>query len=237
MKIDGCVALVVESDSLVGAAIVRSLLARDAAKVYAAVSCHGSRPVQPGVVTIAVDTSRPQHARALARQLADVNLLINSMGAAQHSDESQGGAANELLERESQPGHTLDLIEAFAPVLAANGGGALVNVLSVLSVDHATGDTTARALLRAMQEAQADGLRDRLAAQQTQVLNFRAQLAVGNGDPELDHRRTLADHLAMRVLDQLEAADSSSRADGTNWFDEAPLPPRTGRRGSTHHND
>jgi NAD(P)-dependent dehydrogenase (short-subunit alcohol dehydrogenase family) len=208
VKLEGSVALVVGADSAVGAAIVRGLLTRDAVKVYAAASESGGGRPQPGAVPLTLNLARPAHAGALARELADVNLLVNCMVAVQHSASSLAGSAIQPLGRRLPPvGRTLNLINAFAPVLAANGGGAVANVLSVLYVDQPLDDSTPTARQGTVDWMLADGLRGRLAAQQTQLLYFRAQLAVGSRDQVLDDQRALAGHVAMRVLDRLEAGD------------------------------
>jgi hypothetical protein len=137
-----------------------------------------------------------------------VTLLVNCLVAVRHSASSLAGADLQSLGRQSPAvGRTLKLIDAFAPVLAANGGGAVVNLLSVLWADQPLDDTTPKVSRRTVEWTLADGLRDRLAAQQTQLLYFRAQLVVGSGDQVLDDQRALAGHVAMRVLDQLEAGD------------------------------
>lgn len=209
MKLGGSVALVVGADSAVGAAIVRGLLARGAVKVYAASNDAGSERLHPGAVPLTVvDLARPAPAGALARELTDVTLLVNCLVAVQHSASSLAGADIQVLGGRSPPvRRTLKLINAFAPVLAANGGGAVVNLLSVLCADQALNGTTPRVRRRTVDSTLADSLRDRLAGQQTQLLYFRAQLAVGSGDQGLDDQGALAGHVAMRVLDQLEACD------------------------------
>jgi NAD(P)-dependent dehydrogenase (short-subunit alcohol dehydrogenase family) len=168
MKLEGAVPRVVGADSAVGAAIVRGLLARDALKVHTVSNEPVASGQQPGAVPLTVDLSRPAQADALARELPDATLLVNSMVAVPHGASSLAGSDIQPPGRRWPPlGRTLNLIDAFAPVLA-------------------------------------DSLRDRLAAQQTQqLLDFRAQLAVGSGDQVLDDQRALAGHVATRVLDGL----------------------------------
>lgn len=190
MKIEGSVAMVVGADSAVGAAIVRGLHARNAAKVYTASHDPGDERLQADTIP-----------------LADVTLLVNCMV-----------AAHPLGVPSPPVGRTLKLIDAFAPVLAANGGGAVVNVLSVPCVGRPWDDTSPEVARQAVDGTLADGLRGRLAAQQTLLLYFEAQLALGSGDQVLDDQCALAGHVAMRVLDQIEARDRPDGNNGSSWF-------------------
>jgi hypothetical protein len=167
-----------------------------------------------------------------------VTLLVDCMVAVQHGASSLAGADIQSLRRQSPAvRRTLKLINAFAPVLAANGGGAVANVQSVLCTDPPLSGTTPKGSRRTVDWLLADGLRARLAAQQTQLLYFRAQLAVGSGDELLDDQRALAGHFAMRVLDQLEATDRPDRGIGS-WRSGEPKPfPRTARRKTNEQSD
>lgn len=206
MKLKGSVVLVVGADSAVGAAIVRGLLVRDAAKVYTASNDQGGDRPQPGAAPLTVDLAHRPHVSALARELADVTMLVNCMVAVQQSTSALAGVDIPSLDQHSPAmGRTLKLIDAFAPVLAANGGGAVADVLTVLSAGQPLYDSTPRASRDTVDWVLAEGLRGRLAMQQTRLLYFRAQLVVGRDEEVLDDQRTLAGHVAMRVLDQLEA--------------------------------
>lgn len=206
MMLAGSVALVVGADSAIGAAIVRGLIARDAAKVYADAHVDSSESLPPGAAPLVVDIAQKGRAGELAQELTDVTLLVNCLVAGQYSDPSPGGADIQALDRRSpKVGRALKWIDAFAPVLRANGGGAVVNVLSVLHAEQALGYTVPMSSRPFAEWMLADGLGDRLAEQQTQLLFFSAQLVVGRGEQVLDDQRALAGHIAQRLLNQLEA--------------------------------
>lgn len=211
MKLEGSVALVVGADNAVGAAIVRQLAARGAFKVYSALT---------------------DGACALAQELDDVTLLVNCLVAVQHGASALAGADIQPLGRASSPaGRALELVDAFAPVLAAKGGGAVVNVLSVLCADPPLQDPTSVVSRCDVDWTLSDGLRRRLTSQRTEVLYLRAELAVGSGDQLLGDQRALAGYLATRVLDQLEAAGQPDGDNGSRWSDETtPLLFGEGRR-------
>jgi NAD(P)-dependent dehydrogenase (short-subunit alcohol dehydrogenase family) len=86
------------------------------------------------VVPIRLDVTKPDDVRAAASRCADVTVLINNAGAMLRAPLL---AAPDLSaarsEMETNYFGTLEMCRAFAPVLANNGGGAVVNVLSVVS--------------------------------------------------------------------------------------------------------
>lgn len=201
MRLEGAVALVTGADSALGAAVVRGLLARGVAKVYADDPLESCEVVLTRSAPVFVDIDKQTPAATLARELSDVTLLVNCLVTEPHAVSPGEGPT---------VGRTLKLIDAFAPVLAANGGGAMVNVMSVLHPDQlstTTAPTNARPLAEWML---AEGLRDRLAAQGTQLLFFGAQLVVGAGDQMLDDQRALAAHIATRMLHQLDSGEEQS---------------------------
>ncbi|MFI7586925.1 SDR family oxidoreductase [Spongisporangium articulatum] len=136
MEISGSVALVTGANRGLGAEFVKALLAAGAAKVYAA-SRAGADPNLPGVVPVKLDVTDTASVAALAEELRDVSIVVNNAGTLAATQltgtdlESTLGAVRENVETNTLA--PLALTQAFAPVLAANGGGAVVNVLSVLS--------------------------------------------------------------------------------------------------------
>lgn len=100
------------------------------AKVYATARRPGSIDLD-GVEVLALDISDPDVVAAAVRQAGDVNLLVNNAGIG-------GGALLGDLEAvraalDVNFWGTLSMARAFAPVLAANGGGAIVNIASSAS--------------------------------------------------------------------------------------------------------
>jgi NAD(P)-dependent dehydrogenase (short-subunit alcohol dehydrogenase family) len=131
MNIDGSMALVTGANRGLGAAFTEALLERGAAKVYAAVR----RPetiTDPRVMPVRVDLTDPDSIVAAARLASDASLVINNAGISTRTPilGDEVGLRQELEVNYLGP---LAVARSFAPVLAANGGGALVNVLSVLS--------------------------------------------------------------------------------------------------------
>ncbi|WP_182876585.1 SDR family oxidoreductase [Microbispora sp. H10670] len=132
MRIEGSVALVTGANRGLGRRFAAALLDRGAAKVYAA----ARRPETvdlPGVVPLALDITDPASVRAAAERARDVNLLINNAGISTGSSFLAGTLDDIRLEMETHYFGTLAMAREFAPVLGRNGGGAILNVLSVLS--------------------------------------------------------------------------------------------------------
>lgn len=139
VSIKGSVALVTGANRGIGRAFVDALLAQGAAKVYA-----GTRQPQslealaagfPGrLVPLTLDVQRDADIRAAADAARDVTLLINNAGVARQlggefSDVRWLTAAREEIEVNVLG--LLALTQAFAPILARNGGGAILNLSSV----------------------------------------------------------------------------------------------------------
>jgi NAD(P)-dependent dehydrogenase (short-subunit alcohol dehydrogenase family) len=141
MSAPGCVtiagthALVTGANRGLGKAFVAELLDRGVAVVYAAARNPDTVDINDErVVPIRLDVTKPDDVSAAASRCADVSVLINNAGAMLRTPLL---AAPDLSaarsEMETNYFGTLAMCRAFAPVLAQNGGGALVNVLSVAS--------------------------------------------------------------------------------------------------------
>jgi NAD(P)-dependent dehydrogenase (short-subunit alcohol dehydrogenase family) len=133
MNIKGATALVTGANRGLGAAFVRGLLTEGATKVYGAARSDYD-PEQDGVVPVRLDIIDDAAVAAAAAQLTDVDIVINNAGvfhpATALDDHVEDALRTDL---ETNVFGTLRVSRAFAPILAANGGGALVNVLSVAS--------------------------------------------------------------------------------------------------------
>jgi NAD(P)-dependent dehydrogenase (short-subunit alcohol dehydrogenase family) len=133
MELAGSTALVTGANRGLGAAFARGLLAAGARTVYA-----GARnPVDSstaGLVPVRLDITDPDQVAEAARRLTDVTLVVNNAGVF-HGTHALDPEVDSALraDLETNVFGTLAVSRAFAPVLAANGGGGLVNVLSVAS--------------------------------------------------------------------------------------------------------
>ncbi|MCE6996847.1 SDR family oxidoreductase [Saccharothrix sp. S26] len=167
MKIANSVALVTGSNRGLGRHFARQLLERGAAKVYATARDAGSIDL-PGVEALPLDITDADSVAAAASAAHDVTLLVNNAGIITGANLVTGDPAAIRLELDTHFYGTLAVIRAFAPVLAANGGGAILNVLSSMSwvsYDRATAYSAAKAA----QWSLTNGVRVELAGQGTLV--------------------------------------------------------------------
>lgn len=212
MKIQDSVALVTGANRGLGLAFTRALLAGGARKVYAAARDPASVK-QAGVQAIRLDVTKPGEVDAAARELGDVNLLVNNAGIIRGSGFlGPQGVDAVRAELETNFFGPLILARAFAPVLARNGGGAIVNVLSVLSwVSFPTSSTYSAS--KAAAWSLSNGLRNELSAQGTQVLS----LHVGFMDTDMVRHvaapKSQPDDVVRQVLVALEAGKAEILAD------------------------
>jgi NAD(P)-dependent dehydrogenase (short-subunit alcohol dehydrogenase family) len=214
MKIEGCVALVTGANRGLGAAFAKGLVAAGAAKVYA-----GARDPSavrlPGVVPVRLDVTRPEDVTALARQLTDVTLLVNNAGIGEFGPILAPTAIDALRRQfETNAVGPLLLAQAFARVLAGNGGGAVVNVLSVLSwltLPGSGGYSASKAAGWALSNA----LRQELRPQHTQLLAVHAAFIDTDMARDAPGPKLAPDELVRQAIAALEAGRAELLADGT----------------------
>src|ERR1043166_548874 len=133
MKIDNAVALVTGANRGIGLAFTRALLARGARKVYAGARDPASVD-QPGVEPIRLDVTSADEVKAAAARASDVTLVVNNAGIGQLGGFlAPDGEESARRHLETNFFGVLRTSRAFAPVLASNGGGALLNVLSIVA--------------------------------------------------------------------------------------------------------
>ena len=139
MKIENSVALVTGSNRGIGREFVAGLLQRGARRVYATARNLASLESllaldRRRVVPLSMDITKRSEVDAVARTACDVNLLVNNAGVA--LDGSLVDCPIDLVVRNLETNYigTLTVVRTFAPVIGSNGGGAIVNVLSLLAL-------------------------------------------------------------------------------------------------------
>ncbi|WP_026439400.1 SDR family oxidoreductase [Acidocella facilis] len=212
MRIEGSVALVTGANRGLGKAFTEALLAAGAAKVYAAVRDPASI-TDARLVPVPLDVTSPTQIKAASRACPDVTLLINNAGIMLLSPVLAEGAEEALRqEMETNVYGPLALARAFAPILAHNGGGALVNMLSVVSwftnPFNATYCASKHAAL-----AVTDALRIQLYAQGTQVCGVYAGFIDTSMAAEVGEAKASPRQIAVRVLEGVQAGESHILAD------------------------
>ncbi|MER6014444.1 SDR family oxidoreductase [Streptomyces bluensis] len=191
MDITGSTALVTGANRGIGRRFVDELLARGAAKGYAT----ARRPElievsDPRVEALRLDLLDAQSVTNAAAAATDVTLLINNAGIATRTNLLTGDLDTIRLELDTHFFGTLGVIRAFAPVLASNGGGGIVNILSVLSW-FASDEAGAYSVAKAAEWNMTNGLRLELADQKTLVQGVHlgaadTDIMAGHDVPKID---------------------------------------------------
>src|SRR3954470_22497659 len=126
MKLSDSVVLVTGANRGLGLEYAKQALARGAKKVYAAARDVSSVKLD-GVEAVELDVTDGEAAAALASRLSDVTVVINNAGIARLGGFVDGNAQKVLREQlETNVFGILNVSQAFAPVLARNGGGAIL---------------------------------------------------------------------------------------------------------------
>jgi NAD(P)-dependent dehydrogenase (short-subunit alcohol dehydrogenase family) len=203
MDIAGSTALVTGANRGIGRHFAQQLVQRGAAKVYATARRPDLVDV-PGVEVLALDITDPDSVAAAAAVADDVTLVVNNAGSNTFSNLVTGDLAAVRLDMETHFFGTLHMVRAFAPVLAAGGGGAIVNVLSALSW-FAYDGVNAYAAAKAAQWSLTNGVRLELAGQGTLVTGVHLGSADTDMVAAIDVDKIDPADVARAALDGVEA--------------------------------
>jgi NAD(P)-dependent dehydrogenase (short-subunit alcohol dehydrogenase family) len=197
MQVKNSVVLVTGANRGLGQAFINALLEAGAAKIYAAARDPSSITLQ-GVVPIQLDVTNPADVAAAAARCTDLTLLINNAGIFRNTPFlAEGSADAARAELETNFFGPLALSLAIAPILKSNGGGAIINVLSVLSWLNISAAATYSASKSAAWSL-TNGLRGELRHQGTQVVG----LHVGFMDTDMARSVTMPKADPMYVARQ-----------------------------------
>jgi NAD(P)-dependent dehydrogenase (short-subunit alcohol dehydrogenase family) len=210
MQIEGSTALVTGANRGLGRHFAAELLARGA-KVYAAARNPDSVDL-PGVIPVALDVTDAASVAAAAAATGDVTLLINNAGSSTGASLLSGPMADIQLEMNTHFFGTLAVTRAFAPQLAAHGGGAVLNVLSGLSWISFPG-SGAYCAAKAAEWSLTNALRQELAAHGTQVTALHVGYMDTDMTRQVDAPKSDPAVVAKLALDELEQGSVEVLAD------------------------
>lgn len=209
MQINGSTALVTGANRGLGAAFVQELLDRGAAKVYAAARKPGPSE-DPRVVPIALDVTDLDQIADAATLAADVELVINNAGTHSGARIVDGDLAAIQSDFDTNFFGPIAVTRAFAPALAANGGGAVLTVHSVLSwITSGDGYSASKAAAWSATNA----LRAALAPAGTTVTGLHVGFIDTDMAAHVDAPKTSPQEVAAQALDGVEAGLAEVLAD------------------------
>ncbi|MFH8466300.1 SDR family oxidoreductase [Streptomyces sp. NPDC017991] len=196
MNINGATALVTGANRGIGRHLAAQLAERGA-KVYAT-----ARRPESGVEVLALDITDPDSVAAVAHEARDVDLLVNNAGIG--GGTLLGDLDSVRATMDVNFWGTLSMIRSFAPVLADNGGGAILNIASSASWFVFPG-ASAYAVSKAAVWSMGNALRQELAGQGTRLTSVHLGAADTDLTKGLDVPKMSAADVARAALDGVEA--------------------------------
>jgi NAD(P)-dependent dehydrogenase (short-subunit alcohol dehydrogenase family) len=212
MKIGGTVALVTGANRGLGRAFARELVSRGAARVYGAAR-QPDQVTESGVIPIALDITDPGRVAEVAAECADVSLLVNNAGVMRAST-FIGAPDLDAARAEMETNYfgTLRMVRAFAPVLAANGGGAIVNMLSITSF-YTNPFNSSYGASKAAAWSMTNGIRLELHHQGTLVVAVHSGFIDTDMAALVDLPKNSPESVARQTFDAVEAGQIEVLAD------------------------
>ena len=211
MQIQDSTVLVTGANRGIGKAFAEALLERGATKVYAAVRDVASI-TDPRLVPIQLDVTDPDRVAAVARQLDDVEVVVNNAGVLNVSFPLSASLDDARVELETNYLGLVSMTQAFAPVLERNGGGAFVNMLSVFSW-VATPLLSTYSASKAAAWSFTNAARIELRRQGTQVVGVYAGPVDTDMAASFDLEKIPPATVATSALDALEADEPEAVVD------------------------
>lgn len=211
MQLKNAVVLVTGANRGIGAEFVAQLKERGAAKIYAA-SRNPSAVDVDGVEPIQLDITDPSQVRAAANAAGDVQVLVNNAGISTGTSVISGDVADIRREMDTNFYGPLLMTQAFAPILKANGGGAILNVVSALSWFTIPG-AGAYAASKAAAWSLTDSARLELADQGTRVVGVHMGLVDTDMAAGVDAPKISPTTLVAAGLDAIESSLDEVLAD------------------------
>jgi NAD(P)-dependent dehydrogenase (short-subunit alcohol dehydrogenase family) len=221
MDVKGAVVLVTGANRGIGAEFVEQLKRRGAAKIYAAARDAGTIDAE-GVHPLELDITDAGQIAAAVAAAGDVQVLINNAGISTGTSLMTGDEAAIRRELDTNFYGPLRMTRAFAPVLGANGGGAILNVISALSW-FTLPSAGAYAASKAAAWVMTDSARLELAAQGTHVVAVHMGLVDTDMAAGVDAPKIAPSELANAGLDAIESGAQEVLADDWATFVKSGL--------------
>lgn len=202
MEISKQVAIVSGANRGLGKELALELLARGA-KVYAGARNPESVDL-PGAIPLQLDITNPESVAAAAEIASDATLLINNAGSSTGASLLTGKMEDIHLEFDTHVFGTLSMIRTFAPVIESNGGGSILNILSVLSWIN-IGSEGAYSAAKSAQWGITNSLRLQLAPKKIKVAGLHVGFMDTDMTAGLEAPKSSPTDIARIAIDGIEA--------------------------------
>ena len=218
-SIDGKTVLVTGGHRGLGAAVVDEAIARGAAKIYATSRSAVDDP-RPQVESRQLDVTSTHSIDTLAEEATDVEIVFNNAGVLHPQNLLDGRF--DLVEKtfDTNVYGPLRIARAFAPILKANGGGAIVNMLSVLTWLAGSGSYGAS---KAAAWSVTNSLREELREHGIQVIGVHAGFIDTDMVADMAMPKARPEDIARAIFDGLEASAHEVLADDASVVVKAAL--------------
>lgn len=206
MDFNGAAVLVTGANRGLGRAFAQEFVKRGA-KVYGGARNPAS-VVDEGVVPVQLDVTDDASVAAAAKELGDVTIVVNNAGVTGPGE----GVDSIKAEFEVNFYGIVRTTDAFAPVLKANGGGTLVNVLSILSwlgYPSARGYAASKAAAWSFTKSTRDALRE----QGTRVVGVHVGYIDTDMAAHVDGPKVRPEDVVSQVLEAIQNGEDEVLAD------------------------
>jgi NAD(P)-dependent dehydrogenase (short-subunit alcohol dehydrogenase family) len=208
-SIEGAVALVTGGRRGLGRAYVDALVRHGAVKVYATARQPTSSE-DPRIVAETLDVTDAESVRSLAERTGDVDIVVNNAGVLIPGPLLKSTLEDVRAIFDTNVFGALRVAQAYAPILACNGGGALVNMHSVFSWASGAG---AYGASKAALWSLTNSLRLELAGQNTHVLGVHAGFIDTEMVAAIKTSKVSPDLVAEKVMEALMAGQDEVLVD------------------------
>ena len=212
MQIEDSTVLITGANRGIGLAFAKAFLARGARKVYAGARDPSTISLA-GVTPVRIDVNSNDDVEVAAQLSHDATIVVNNAGIAKLGS-FLGEDAETILRNHLETNllGVLRVSRAFAPVLARNGGGALLNVASIASwISNPM--LASYAVSKSALWSLSNGLRNDLRTQGTQVLTLHMGFVETDLTQGIDAPKSSPEAIVEQALSALEAGAQECLAD------------------------